>query len=446
MCLCVLQATSIYPYRTFENLALNSFGEHQLGDKTAGGLIRFHLNRTNRPLGAKNYELSNHLGNVLATVSDRKLWSGSTRIADVKSASDYYPFGMAMADRTMQSEGYRYGFNNQEKDDEFYGKGNTLSFKYRVHDARLGRFLSVDPLSPEYPWNSCYAFAENRVIDGIDLEGLEHANATNYDSDATCEDDVCEPSNNNSNSNIGSGIKSTSGVPNYGVKKTTLPNDPTKTGFVKQVKNSMPAAMHILGESGYENSPYMSLSMNYPEGAIEFPGERFFIDLDKAQKLGAEFISEEQLAQHVDEFVTQNPQFETRLKQQWKDAQLRPTSMEREALFKGNIHPSAVDNKFMRSLRYGGKGLQIFGIATTVIDIRKATVKSYRTSSFRPLLAEGIRQGGAWGGAQLGSRAGLVLGIETGPGAIVTGIGGGLFGGVIGYGIADEIADKIDEN
>ena len=25
-----------------------------------------------------------------------------------------------------------------------------------------------------YPWNSNYAFAENRVIDGIDLEGLEY--------------------------------------------------------------------------------------------------------------------------------------------------------------------------------------------------------------------------------------------------------------------------------
>jgi hypothetical protein len=31
----------------------------------------------------------------------------------------------------------------------------------------------VDPLAPEYVWNSPYAFAENRVIDGIDLEGLE---------------------------------------------------------------------------------------------------------------------------------------------------------------------------------------------------------------------------------------------------------------------------------
>lgn len=37
------------------------------------------------------------------------------------------------------------------------------------------RFLSVDPLAKSYPWNSTYAFAENKVIQGIDLEGKEYA-------------------------------------------------------------------------------------------------------------------------------------------------------------------------------------------------------------------------------------------------------------------------------
>ena len=68
---------------------------------------------------------------------------------------------------------YRFGFNGQEKDNEVYGEGNAYSFEYRMYDPRIGRFLSVDPLFKEYPWNSTYAFAENRPIDGIDLEGLE---------------------------------------------------------------------------------------------------------------------------------------------------------------------------------------------------------------------------------------------------------------------------------
>jgi len=68
---------------------------------------------------------------------------------------------------------YRFGFQGQEKDDEIKGNGNSLNYKYRVHDPRIGRFLSVDPLAPKYAFNSPYAFSENRVIDGIELEGLE---------------------------------------------------------------------------------------------------------------------------------------------------------------------------------------------------------------------------------------------------------------------------------
>lgn len=40
-------------------------------------------------------------------------------------------------------------------------------------DREVSRFLSVDPMSRNFPWNSPYAFAENRPIDAIDLEGLE---------------------------------------------------------------------------------------------------------------------------------------------------------------------------------------------------------------------------------------------------------------------------------
>lgn len=54
-----------------------------------------------------------------------------------------------------------------------YGEGAVLGFEYRMHDTRIGRFWSVDPLTAKFPWNSPYAFAENRVVDGRELEGLE---------------------------------------------------------------------------------------------------------------------------------------------------------------------------------------------------------------------------------------------------------------------------------
>ena len=59
-------------------------------------------------------------------------------------------------------------------DDEIKGEGNSVNFLFRMHDTRLGRFLSLDPLSASYPHNSPYVFAENRVIDGIELEGAEY--------------------------------------------------------------------------------------------------------------------------------------------------------------------------------------------------------------------------------------------------------------------------------
>jgi len=42
-----------------------------------------------------------------------------------------------------------------------------------MHDPRVGRFFAEDPLAGKYTWNSPYAFSENRVIDKIELEGLE---------------------------------------------------------------------------------------------------------------------------------------------------------------------------------------------------------------------------------------------------------------------------------
>ena len=68
---------------------------------------------------------------------------------------------------------YRFGFQGQESEDELYGEGNASFFKYRISDNRLGRFFAIDPLAAEYPHNSPYAFSENRVIDGVELEGLE---------------------------------------------------------------------------------------------------------------------------------------------------------------------------------------------------------------------------------------------------------------------------------
>jgi RHS repeat-associated protein len=138
-----------------------------------------------RLVGKKQYELSNHLGNVLSTITDRRLelkagpsLTVSGYVADVSSYSDYYPFGMEMPGRGYVGGGFRFGFQGQEGDDEVGGEGNSFYYKYRMHDPRVGRFFSIDPLGLQFPWNSPYSFSENRVIDGIDLEGTEFFGCT----------------------------------------------------------------------------------------------------------------------------------------------------------------------------------------------------------------------------------------------------------------------------
>ena len=78
-----------------------------------------------------------------------------------------------MPNRHGNSDGYRYGFQGQEMDNEIKGEGNSLNYTFRMHDPRIGRFFAVDPLELKFPHNSPYAFSENRVIDCIELEGGE---------------------------------------------------------------------------------------------------------------------------------------------------------------------------------------------------------------------------------------------------------------------------------
>ena len=50
--------------------------------------------------------------------------------------------------------------------------GQSVAFEFRTQDARLGRFLSTDPLTAMTPWETPYAFAGNGPIVNIDYLGL----------------------------------------------------------------------------------------------------------------------------------------------------------------------------------------------------------------------------------------------------------------------------------
>ncbi len=175
------------------------YGSSRLGIKKAD-INQVHNHDIVFPLhyydtrGLRQYELTNHLGNVHTVISDRKIPADTTHydttdyyLADVIHVYDYY--GMLMPERsytvsdlheigtdtvwTVAGRGYRFGFGNQEMDNEIKGVGNSYSYTYRMYDPRLGRFLSVDPLFKEYPYYTPYQFAGNTPIWAIDVEGLE---------------------------------------------------------------------------------------------------------------------------------------------------------------------------------------------------------------------------------------------------------------------------------
>ena len=74
-------------------------------------------------------------------------------------------------DIVLENSGYQYRFQSQEFQDEL--GMNVYFFKWRTYDPALGRFLQIDPVAESYVHNGVYNFAENRVVESIDLEGKE---------------------------------------------------------------------------------------------------------------------------------------------------------------------------------------------------------------------------------------------------------------------------------
>jgi hypothetical protein len=69
-------------------------------------------------LGSEKGLVSDHLGNVVVTVSDKKIATSSLGngifdgyVAELLSANDYYPFGMIMPNaNNLSNASYRYEF------------------------------------------------------------------------------------------------------------------------------------------------------------------------------------------------------------------------------------------------------------------------------------------------------------------------------------------------
>lgn len=129
-------------------------------------------------LAKMRYELTDHLGNVHAIVTDRKRGVNLFADPDIEyygadllNAMDYEPYGSFMAGRKYTSKFYRYGFDGMEYADDLYGEGLAYTTEFRQYDPRLGRWLSIDPSVARQPWQSPYAAFDNSPIWKNDPQG-----------------------------------------------------------------------------------------------------------------------------------------------------------------------------------------------------------------------------------------------------------------------------------
>jgi RHS repeat-associated protein len=161
---------------------LNLYGSARLGVLSPNKTIyptQSPSNTNSYITGRKSYEITNHLGNVMATISDVKTPVdlapyGSTDyfIANTKTQQDYYPFGMPIPGRSFSAssgEMYKYGYQGSEKGNEVGGQGNNYTTYYRELDVRIGRWYSIDP--ERQPHMSPYCSMNNNPIVFNDIEG-----------------------------------------------------------------------------------------------------------------------------------------------------------------------------------------------------------------------------------------------------------------------------------
>lgn len=180
----------VYNKKIISSAMSYKLDEHQLYGSSRIGVRNSNIEMIGAPaptdttksyLGLKNYELSNHLGNVLSVISDKKIAIANpslpnkigSYVTDLVSSTDYYAFGQVLYGRNNRVSSFRYGFNGKENDNEVKGIGNQIDYGLRAYDPRIGRFMSGDPLTSVYPDLSPYQYASNTPIAAKDIDGAE---------------------------------------------------------------------------------------------------------------------------------------------------------------------------------------------------------------------------------------------------------------------------------
>ncbi|MBI1836359.1 MAG: hypothetical protein HYR91_03740 [Flavobacteriia bacterium] len=261
---------SVYEHEVNNSDVLFSLKENHIFGSSRLGMLNQNVNMysNNNPtnvssvLGNKSYELSNHLGNVNAVISDIKVPQTANTVTvssytvNILNISDYSGFGVPLDGRTVANSEFRYGYQSSECDPEIKGEGNSYTTEFRMLDPRIGRWLSLDPLMSKYPWQSPYVSMDNSPIRISDHKGLNG------------EDEVAPAGHKEAKSIDGSTIyipsEAKTAVLN-GEQKVKLPQ-----GTVVTMENQTLVKFQIgedLYQAGYINDKFFGY-INYKSGDI----------------------------------------------------------------------------------------------------------------------------------------------------------------------------------
>ncbi|WP_109302121.1 DUF6443 domain-containing protein [Aquimarina sp. AU474] len=93
---------------------------------------------------------------------------------EIRREQNYYPFGLEHKGYNAILIGVKNNFKTYQGQELTEDLGiNVHEWKYRISDPAIGRFWQIDPLAEKYTYNSTYAFQENKMGIGVELEGLE---------------------------------------------------------------------------------------------------------------------------------------------------------------------------------------------------------------------------------------------------------------------------------
>jgi YD repeat-containing protein len=95
---------------------------------------------------------------------------------EIRREQNYYPGGLEHVGYNSNIIGGKNNLKTYQGQEFTEDLGlNTHEWKHRISDPTILRFWQIDPLAEDYLYNSTYAFQENKLGMGRELEGLERS-------------------------------------------------------------------------------------------------------------------------------------------------------------------------------------------------------------------------------------------------------------------------------